>query len=65
MKKIVVIIQGGNAYPEEIEDGITLILKDLDVLVQETYICENDAMNVSTQEIDDNGNVIESTKNGE
>lgn len=65
MKKIVVIIQGGNAYPEEIEDGITLILKDLDVLVQETYICENDAMNVSTQEIDDNGNVIESTENGE
>ena len=65
MKTIVVIVQGGNAYPEEIEDGITLILKDMDVLVQETYICENDVMNVSTQEIDDNGNVIESTKNGE
>ena len=65
MKTIVVIVQGGNAYPEEIEDGITLILKDMDVLVQETYICENDVMNVSTQEIDDNGNVIESTENGE
>lgn len=64
MKTIVVIVQGGNAYPEEIEDGITLILKDMDVLVQETYICENDVMNVSTQEIDDNGNVIESTENG-
>ena len=65
MKKIVVIIEGGNAYLEEIEDGITLILRDMDVKVQETYICENDVMNVSTQEIDDNGNVIESTKNGE
>ena len=65
MKTIVVIVQGGNAYPEEIDNGIKLILKDMDVLVQETYICENDVMNVSTQEIDDNGNVIESTKNGE
>jgi len=65
MKKIVVIIEGGNAYLEEIEDGITLILRDMDVKVQETYICENDVMNVSTQEIDDNGNVIESTENGE
>lgn len=65
MKTIVVIIEGGNAYPEEIEDGITLILRDMDVKVQETYICENDVMNVSTQEIDDNGNVIESTENGE
>ena len=65
MKTIVVIIEGGNAYPEEIDNGIKLILKDMDVLVQETYICENDVMNISTQQLDDDGNVIESTENGE
>lgn len=66
MKKIVVIIEGGNAYLEEIEDGITLILRDMDVKVQETYICENDVMNVFTQQLDENGNVIETTdENGE
>ena len=62
MKKIVVIIEGGNAYLEEIEDGITLILRDMDVKVQETYICENDVMNVFTQQLDENGNVIETTE---
>jgi hypothetical protein len=66
MKKIVVIIEGGNAYLEEIEDGITLILRDMDVKVQETYICENDVMNVFTQQLDENGNVIETAEeNGE
>lgn len=65
MKKIVIEIIGGTACPSLIEDGIILVLRDLDMNVQETYLAENDELIVSTQQLDDDdGNVIESTKNG-
>ena len=66
MKKILVEIQGGTAFPSLIEDGVTLIIRDLDTNVQETYLAENDELIVSTQQLDDDGNVIETTEeNGE
>ena len=65
MKKIVIEIIGGTACSSLIEDGIILVLRDLDMNVQETYLAENDELIVSTQQLDDDGNVIESTENGE
>jgi len=49
MKKIIVEIQGGTAFPSLIGDGVTFIIRDLDTNVQETYLAENDELIVSTQ----------------
>ena len=56
---------GGTAFLNLIEDGATVIIRDLDTNVQETYLAENDELIVSTHQLDDDGNVIESTENGE